>query len=133
MINNNDAIHFPEGLIGFENMKDYKLFSSETEKDLHWLQPVNNEEIDFAVTFPDVFQVNYEINLSDTEERLLGFDENDELAVLVVLAKKPDENSSNSSLNANFMAPISLNRNKKLGYQKVLSKIENPVTITMRG
>ena len=126
-------IHFPEGLIGFEEMKDYKLFSSETEDNLHWLQPVDNESIEFAVTFPQVYQVEYEVSLDDEEEKLLNIEGPDELTVLVTLSKKNPSQDTASHLQANFIAPIIININKKLGLQKILSQQENPITITMKG
>ena len=38
-------------------------------KELHWLQPVEDPDIEFAVTFPQIFQINYEITLTDEEEK----------------------------------------------------------------
>ena len=99
-------IHFPEGLIGFEEMKDYKLFSSETEENLHWLQPVDDESIEFAVTFPQVYQVEYEVFLNDEEEKLLGLQKSDEITVLVTLSKKDYSEDSPSQIHANFIAPV---------------------------
>ena len=130
---NENAIHFPNGLLGFENLKNFHLVSSDTEKDLHWLQPEGDSQIEFAVTLPSVFQVNYEVNLTDDEEKTLEIEDNDEIVVLVTLSKNQKENTDNSHLNANFMGPIIINVPKKLGLQKVMNHNENPVTITMRG
>jgi len=126
-------IHFPQGLIGFEQLKDYKLYSSETEENLHWLQPVNDETIEFAVTFPQVFQIDYEISLNDDEEQLLDIEDAEEIALLVTLSKKDSPQDDGTQLNANFMAPIVINTKKRLGLQKTLNKQINPVTITMKG
>ena len=126
-------IHFPQGLIGFEQLKDYKLYSSETEENLHWLQPVEDETIEFAVTFPQVFQIDYEISLNDDEEQLLDIDDAKEIALLVTLSKKDTPLDDGTQLNANFMAPIVINTKKRLGLQKILNKQINPVTITMKG
>jgi len=131
--NHGMLIHFPNGLLGFESLKDYKLLSSETEKDLHWLQPVENEAIEFAVTLPQIYQINYEISLNDNEEQSLGIEENDEVIVLVTLSKKENPKPGESLLNANFMAPIIINASKQLGLQKILNQEQNPVTITMKG
>lgn len=132
-IDNNTTIRFPEGLLGFDEYKEYRLFTSATEKDLHWLQPVDTDDIEFAVTFPSIFQVNYEVTLDQQEETLLDISNDDEIAVLVTLSKKPKNDDHDSFLNANFIAPIIINISKKLGLQKILNQQENPVTITMRG
>lgn len=130
---NENAIHFPNGLLGFEDLKNFHLVSSDTEKDLHWLQPEGNSQIEFAVTLPSVFQVNYEVSLTDDEEKTLDIQSDDEVIVLVTLSKNLEENSDSSQLNANFMGPIIINASKKLGLQKVMNHNQNPVTITMRG
>ena len=132
-INNDITIHFPEGMIGFESLKNYKLLSSENEENLHWLQPQDDDSIEFAVTFPQVYQVEYELALSDEEEKLLQIETDDEIAVLVVLSRKSDTETDTPVLNANFLAPVVINTTRKLGMQKILSQQENPVTITMKG
>jgi flagellar assembly factor FliW len=128
-----NIIHFPEGLIGFESLKDYKVLSSETEKDLHWLQPTEEPDIEFAVTYPQIFQINYELTLTDDEEELLKIVDGDELIVLVTLSKKTKAQENETLLNANFIAPIIINFNKQLGFQKILTQEKNPITITMKG
>jgi flagellar assembly factor FliW len=128
-----NIIHFPEGLIGFESLKDFNVLSSETEKDLHWLQPVEASDIEFAVTFPQIFQINYELTLTDDEEKLLQIEDGDELIVLVTLSKKTKAGENDTLLNANFIAPIIINSNKQLGFQKILTQEKNPITITMKG
>jgi len=133
VLKNENLIHFPEGLIGFESLKDYKLLSSETEKDLHWLQPVEEPEIEFAVTLPQIFQVNYEVTLNDDEEKLLNIEDGDEVIVLVTLSKKMQARENETLLNANFIAPIIINSDKQTGLQKVLTQEKNPITITMKG
>jgi flagellar assembly factor FliW len=132
-INDDLTIRFPEGLLGFEEYPEFHLFSSEKERGLYWLQPIDNEQIEFAVTFPGTFRVEYEVFLDEHEEKLLGIEDNDEIVVLVTLSKNQADESTTGHLNANFIAPIVINVSKKLGLQKVLSQQENPVTITMRG
>ncbi|NNJ92427.1 MAG: flagellar assembly protein FliW [Gammaproteobacteria bacterium] len=133
VLNKENIIHFPEGLIGFESLKDYNVLSSETEKDLHWLQPAEAPDIEFAVTFPQIFQINYELTLTDDEEKLLKIEDGDELIVLVTLSKKTKARENETLLNANFIAPIIINFNKQLGFQKILTQEKNPITITMKG
>ena len=133
VLNEDLVIHFPGGLLGFENLKDYRLFNSETEENLYWLKPVDDEVIEFAVTTPQIYQVDYEISLDDKDESQLDIDEGDELAVLVTLSKNTSSQENSTLLNANFIAPILINMNKKLGMQKILNKQQNPVTITMKG
>ena len=50
-ISRDKIIHFPEGILGFESLKDYNILSSETEKDLHWLRSVDDENIEFGLAF----------------------------------------------------------------------------------
>jgi len=126
-------IHFPNGLLGFESLKDYRLLGSETEKDLYWLQPVDDQDIEFAVTLPHVYQINYEISLNDDNEQHLDVEDNNEIIVLVTLSKNENPESDGTLLKPNFIAPIIINASKQLGLQKILNKEKNPVTITMKG
>ena len=85
-----NIVCFPLGLIGFETMKDYRIFGSETEKDLYWLQPIDDQEIEFAVTPLSTFHINYVINLNNEEENLIEYQDGDVLTVLVTLSKKSE-------------------------------------------
>lgn len=126
-------IRFEQGLIGFEQYQSYRLLSSEQEASLHWLQPVDEPAIDFAVTFPQVFDVDFEITLSDEESRALAFNDGDEIIVLVMLSRRDQLETSGSALKANFMAPVLINPNSHKGLQKILNNRDHPVTITMKG
>lgn len=132
-VKNDSLIHFPEGLAGFETLKNFRLLNSETEKNLFWLQSVDNGTIEFTVTDPRIFQVNYEVTLSDQEIILLNAESDSDIVVLVTLAKKEKPDQDEHSLHANFMGPIIINADKKLGLQKTLNNQENGVVITMKG
>ena len=121
-------IHFPVGLIGFELLKDYKIFSSKTEEKLYWLQPIDDQGIEFTVTHPSTFHINYEINLNNEEENLIDYQDGDELTILITLSKNFEAQSDQNRLKPNLAAPIIINADKKLGLQKNLSEQEVPHT-----
>lgn len=127
-LDDDSVIHFPEGLAGFESLKDFKLYNSESEKDLFWLQSVEEDTIEFTVTDPRVFQVNYEVTLSDEEMQLIQTDDDASIIVLVTLSQK-DLDNQDSGLHANFLGPIIINVDKKLGLQKALSNTGSDVVI----
>lgn len=125
-------IHFPEGLVGFEHIKNFKLFNSETEKNLFWLKAVDDEAIEFTVTDPSVFQVNYEVTLNDEEIKLLDAQNSADIILLVTLSQKEQPDTGKNALHANFMGPIIINAEKKLGIQKTLNNKEKGVVITVK-
>ena len=122
------VIHFPEGVLGFESLKDYRILSSETEKDLHWLRSVDDENIEFAVTDPTIFQVDYEIILSDKEADLLKAGPDADMLILVILYKD-NEDQANNAIKGNFTAPVIINSHSQRGLQKVLNNTKGSMTI----
>ena len=127
-ISRDKIIHFPEGILGFESLKDYNILSSETEKDLHWLRSVDDENIEFAITDPTIFQVDYEIALNDVEAGLLEASEDSEILVLIILYKN-DHESESSGIKGNFTAPVLINADTNKGMQKILNNTRGSMTI----
>jgi len=126
-------VHFPQGLAGFESAKNFRLFNSETEKNLFWLQSEDDKALEFAVADPSLFQINYEVTLNADEIRLLDAQEKADIVVLVTISAKSQADDKQNNLHANFMGPIVINAATKLGLQKTLNNNEQGVTITMKG
>ena len=62
-VDEKDALHFPSGIPGFENVKEYILLGKqENENPFFWLQSLDNPQLAFVVVDP--FYINddyYEI------------------------------------------------------------------------
>jgi len=126
-INPESIINFPDGLPGFEDLKQFKLFHEEGVETLFYMQSLDDAEVQLPLVDPDHFQVNYEISLSDDEMAKLQLDDPADATVLVTVAKTDD--TADNGLHANFMGPIVINTKARTGLQKALNQIRGTVLI----
>ena len=125
-IDPSSIIHFPDGLAGFEELHDYKLFHEEGKPTVFFLQSLDDPDVQFAVVNPDNYQVSYECVLSDEEATALQLDDPADVAVLVTLSQG---GNYDGGIHANFMGPIMLNIGKRIGLQKHLNQVSGSVVI----
>lgn len=120
------VIQFPEGLAGFEELREFKLFHEEGKPTVFFLQSLEEPAVQFAVINPAAYQVSYECLLSEAEAALLEIDDPNQVAVLVTLAMRE---GADNGIHANFMGPILLNTVKRIGMQKHLNTVSGSVVI----
>lgn len=120
-------ITFPRGIPPFDQCQRYKLFHEEGKSSIFWLQSLDDSDLMFSVTDPELLKVSYEVSLDDEEQSLLQVDAGDELILAVIVYK--DENAP---LKVNTRGPIVLNLSKRLGVQKLLHEFETSVSIKGR-
>lgn len=81
----NELIHFEEGLFGFENYKDFLPLSLEAESDATLcLQSVEDETLSFVVMNPFMLCENYAPSLSENDVKKLGSVTEEELSYYVI-------------------------------------------------
>lgn len=121
------VLTFPQGLPGFENLTRFTLLHEEGATTIFWLQSVEDPDVQFSVTDPNSFRVNYQVTLQDDETALLELTDVADAAVMVMLSR--DEATDPSGIKANFMAPLVINTKSRKGLQKALNQIEGFVNI----
>lgn len=121
---------FPEGLPGFEDLRQYKLFNEEGKSTVYYLQSTEDPDIRLPVITPEACNIDYNIDLSDDDIRQLQAEEQDELVVVVTVSDNQDNPAT--GITANFMAPIVINTSRRIGMQKTLNKIDGGVVIQAR-
>ncbi len=132
-VNEDKMIEFPAGLPGFEACKRFALVHEDgTDASVVLLQSAEDPEVAFTLADPASFGIHYEFILSDEEQALLGLSAAEQALVAVIVRK--DEGGEGGSpasagLRANFMAPVVINVQARLGLQKVISKMECDVTM----
>lgn len=124
------VITFPRGIPPFDDCQHYKLFHEEGKESVFWLQSLDDAEVLFSLTDPDLLKLSYEVSLSDDEQKLLDITPGDELLLSVIVYK--DDDNAAGSLNVNARAPIVINASKRLGLQKQLQDLEASVSIKGR-
>ena len=118
-----EIITFPEGLVGFCNLKRYLIIEREIDRPFQWLQVIDNPELAFLITDPLLFCPHYKVELNPQENAVLKLAKVNEgkIFVLVVIPEDP------SRMRANLLAPLVINVSKRLGKQVILEQSGYPL------
>mgnify|MGYP001225718610 CR=1 FL=1 len=95
------TLTFPEGMIGFEYLRDFIVMPNEKEGPLFWIQSVNDPMIAFVVTDPTNFFLEYRVVPDRSERETLGIGDEDECFALAVVTVGEDR-----SITLNLAAPL---------------------------
>ncbi len=112
-----NLLHFPEGLIGFENLRDFIVMPNEKEGPLFWIQSVDDPQIAFVMTDPSNFFPEYKVVATPTERTKLGIAAEDEVYCLSVVTVPPDR-----KITLNLMAPVLYAASSNRALQTILEK-----------
>jgi flagellar assembly factor FliW len=107
---------FPQGLIGFAEVRRFALVDNPGGGPFQWLQAVEVPELAFAVTDPRLFFEDYEVPVRAGELRSIGIERIDEGVVVVILVVPRDPRG----ITANLLGPIVINLRSRLARQIVL-------------
>lgn len=114
-VEDNKIINFHDGLLGFSHLKRYILMDYK-DTPLKWLQAVDDPEIAFIVVEPRIFFPDYSIKLDNAIKHHLQIENDEDLAVLVIIRVEGEK------MIANLHGPILLNASLMRGVQVVLEK-----------
>lgn len=111
---------FEEGIPGFPEEKQFVLLPIEADVPLASFQSVHTADIGFLVAYPFAFKSDYAFDLSDADREQLQLEaENDALVYGIVTLKESFQNST-----INLLAPVVINKLKKVGKQIILQDNE---------
>ncbi|NOQ46695.1 MAG: flagellar assembly protein FliW [Desulfobulbaceae bacterium] len=99
--NPQDAVLFPKGIIGFENLRHFIVMPNKKEGPLFWIQSIDDPEIAFVVTNPTNFFLDYQIAPDDQERKTLEIEKNDDYYLLSIVTVPPSR-----EITLNLAAPI---------------------------
>lgn len=108
-------IHFPEGILGFESLRQFLLVAREHDRGFAFLQSVEQPDLAFVVTDPLGFRPDYRPLLADTDRAMLQWEEDAPLQVLAILTVPEDVRD----ITANLLAPVVIHVEKRIGRQVV--------------
>jgi flagellar assembly factor FliW len=106
------VIEFPNGLIGFPDVKRFILMDYK-DTTLKWLQAVDNPEIAFIVTHPFELFPDFSVKVENSAKKALGIENEDDMVTLAILRVEED------SVTANLQGPLVINSMNKTGMQIV--------------
>ncbi|QLI80415.1 flagellar assembly protein FliW [Chitinibacter fontanus] len=108
-------IHFPAGLPGFDDCKNYKLLHEEKPNpSVYWLQSLDDASVAFSIVGAEHLGFNYVLALDDDECASIDLTDPNE-AMLFLILSRPE----NEAIRANTMAPLVLNLRSRKGLQKI--------------
>lgn len=109
-----NVIRFPDGLLGFEHVKQYVLLSQPNEQPFMWLRMLDGANKRFLVISPFLVQPDYQPDISAEDVRFLGLSGPDDALVFNIVTLR-----GNHQATVNLKGPIVVNRNTLVGKQVV--------------
>ena len=96
-----NVLQFPEGLVGFEDLREFIVMPNEKEGPLFWIQSVEDPQVAFVLTDPTDFYFDYKVVPDGRERQKLGIADDDECLVVSVVTVPQDR-----KITLNLAAPI---------------------------
>ena len=126
-------IQFPAGLPGFEASKRFMLIELGDQLPVvAVLQSVDQPEVAFSVTSPDILGLQYEFTLTSEEEAMLKATKPEDITVMLILRNEedaPNRRQGDLPVKANLTAPLVVNINARIGIQKVIGNLGCDITL----
>jgi flagellar assembly factor FliW len=119
-----DVLHFPGGMLGLEDCRDWVLLADAENDALGWLQSVSHSEIALAVVSPRRFVPDYQVRVSRLELEALEMTDLREAQVLSIVGK------NERGITLNLKAPVVINLQRRLGRQ-VITNGDLPIQHTL--
>lgn len=108
-----DVLHFPEGLVGFADCRDWVLLADAQNEAVAWMQSVDRPEVSLAVVSPRRFAPDVQFRLARRELAPLNLDRLAGVRLLVIVGR------TNRSVTLNLKAPLVINLERRLGRQVI--------------
>lgn len=124
-----DIIHFPEGIPGFEDIKDYVLFADEDVPFIMTLQSTATEHPSFVVVDPYCVLTDYKPKLSEADK--IFFDVTDTQSLKFLLMAILPDNIKDSAIN--LKSPIAIHPEKNSAKQVILENCDYPIRYHLFG
>jgi Uncharacterized protein conserved in bacteria len=122
------VIHFPRGIIGFEDRKEFTLLQIRPEAPFLVLQSMDDPGLGLLVADPYGFMPDYTLKIGDAEQKLLQVEKREDLAVLVTVAIPPGKPEETV---ISLTGPILINHAAKVGVQVPQTDIKGPTKICL--
>lgn len=108
-------IHFPAGLPGFDDCKNYKLLHEEKPNpSVFWLQSLDDAEVAFSIVGAERLGFNYVLTLNDAECASIDLQDTNDAMLFLILSRP-----NNEGIRANTLAPLVINLQARKGLQKI--------------
>ncbi|MFF2752162.1 flagellar assembly protein FliW [Psychrobacillus sp. NPDC058041] len=116
IIEEKEIIQFPNGLPGFEQIKEFIILPLEKDSAFAVLQSIKEQEIGFVIALPFIFKKDYAFDLAEEDKEELQIKASEDLITYSIVTLKEPFNSST----LNLQAPVIINHKQKIAKQLVL-------------
>ena len=114
---------FPKGLLGFPDLRGFRLLEPQDGYPLKFLQSVERDEVSFICIDPASVKPDYVVPLGEDESEALHLESPEEALVLTLVVIPEDA----KYMTTNLAGPLVININSRIGYQIVLSSEKYPL------
>lgn len=111
-----DLILFPEGILGFADLRKFVLVDDPSDEIFAWLQSCEIPQIAFPVLEPELFTTNYQLNLTKHDLESLELKTATGVRSFAIITVPEDP----TQMTANLKAPVVINVAKRMARQIVL-------------
>jgi flagellar assembly factor FliW len=115
-VDEKQKIVFPQGLFGFEKLKEYVLLDAESQP-FYWLQSVNEQNIAFILVNPFLFRPDYEVAIPNEEMEEIGIKSPEGTLIFAIVTIPAD----GGPITANLQGPLVINRESRIAKQAILT------------
>lgn len=111
-------IHFPQGLLGFPDHKDYVVFEHKPDSPFCWLQSLDSPELAFVLTNPFHFNEQYLEDISSEDKKSLPKENGANLVVFALVTIPPGKVQK---MTVNLLGPLFIDAETRTGRQVILA------------
>lgn len=129
VVGENDIITFPEGMLGFSKISQYILIERVDDSLFLWLQAVRKPSVAFPLLEPQIFEVNYRVDLSEEDRKILKLESLKHVKVFSIITIPSDP----TKMTANLKAPLVVNIKTRLAHQVILHDADYPIRKSIFG
>ncbi len=121
------VLHFPRGVIGFEDRRRFTLLQIREDSPFMILQSMTDPGLGFLVTDPYSFMTEYEVVIPSADLKVLKIDDRRKVAILVTVVI-PSGAPEKTTLN--LTGPIVINSGAQIGLQILQTDSKYPSHFT---
>jgi flagellar assembly factor FliW len=119
-LHNEDILEFPEGILGFNDLRRFVLLDDPNDEIFAWLQSCEVSQIAFPVLEPELFSQTYQVSLTKHDLESLNLPtttgQTPRIRSFSIITIPEDP----TQMTANLKAPIVINIEKRIARQIVL-------------
>jgi flagellar assembly factor FliW len=113
----NDIIKFPNGIPGFNNIKEFVIIQTPEFAPFEWLVCTDTStKLRFAVINPMLFRPDYSPNIGKEQIEDLEINKPEDILLYAIVTIKKDPAEST----ANLLGPVIINKTKRIGKQIII-------------